>query len=243
MEDIKAVRPPAVHHSRVELPERGVQLHSDRMRVRQSVVRIIYHKGDMKGVSRSPDAAFSVDKAFESLFHLLPSCVEPAERLLVAVSDLEIAYGFAGTGRDGKRHSGDFHVGKSPAVSHGLPDNLQLIVVDGHFRAFDRSCGQDIVDSCPYSAVSCTFGYDPDVGCHQVAVREARAVHIVGLGGRIVPVCPPVSVFIVAFVIIRGRGVPYELFFFACVRFQLYQCAGIGCLSSSGLWPGVIRPC
>ena len=79
VEYVHTVPGAAVYLLGIELAFRGIDFHYGRMVIRDPVVLVLEDHRHVQGVSRSPDAPFSVDESLESLLKFLPSDIETAQ--------------------------------------------------------------------------------------------------------------------------------------------------------------------
>ena len=163
----------------VELSLRRVQLHHGRMVVRNPVLFVFQDHRDVQSVSRPPDSSLPIDKGFQAFFQNLASDIEPAEGLLLALGDFQVAGRSAPFRHNHERLSGKLHLCHSVSAGLGIADFLELVAIDVKLGVEHRRGLDDVAYADPKLVSTGVLRDHSQIGCQQVDGREPVVFHIV----------------------------------------------------------------
>ena len=128
----------------MELSFRSIEFERSRVRGGKGHILCPEYHGKMQRVARAPYSAFAIDESLQPSGDGLASGVEAAERLFVAIVDLEIGNRIARGAGNHERSAGnwDFHHAVSPGT--GLGNLLKLKVVHRQLHS-SRGFGREQV--------------------------------------------------------------------------------------------------
>ena len=137
----------------------------------------IYHKGDIEGVAGSPYSAVPIYEALDALLEGFSAGIEAAERLFIAVINLQPGHGIAFLYLDGERSAAAFHLTEPACGALAFADLLELETVGCDFSPCDRFRRVQIAYGCPEEGSVADlgpgiFGNHTEAGSHNVPLRE-----------------------------------------------------------------------